>query len=53
MGYTPMCKAIKLDENGQPYLLPSGERLCCTRLDDHFPRYPHADRDDDGRLVEW
>lgn len=48
------CCAIALDENGQPVILPqSGERLCCARRTGHFPRSLHADRDDEGRLVEW
>lgn len=53
-GIPTTCCAIALDENGQPVILPeSGERLCCTRRTGHFPRSLHADRDDEGRLVEW
>jgi hypothetical protein len=47
------CKAIALHHDGTPVLLPSGERLCCTRTYGHFPWIPHADQDDDGKLVEW
>lgn len=32
---------------------PDALRLCCHRTAGHFPRYPHADQDDNGQLVEW
>jgi hypothetical protein len=34
-------------------VLPSGDRLCCHRTWGHFPRWPHADQDGNGQLVEW
>lgn len=47
------CTDIAVDADGAPVVLVSGERLCCGRTDGHFPRHPHADLDDGGRLVEW
>jgi hypothetical protein len=48
-----VCCELKRDENGKVIVQPSGERLCCSRTWGHYPRYPHASHDDEGRLVEW
>ncbi len=47
------CMAIATDESGNPIVLPSGDRLVCHRTAGHYPRWPHADQDDNGQLVEW
>jgi hypothetical protein len=47
------CMVIARTPDGQPVVLPSGERLCCHRTAGHFPRWPHADQDDNGQMVEW
>jgi hypothetical protein len=47
------CMDIATGADGQPVILPSGDRMCCRRIDGHFPRSAHADQDDDGQLREW
>lgn len=47
------CCDLARDEGGEPVVLPSGERLCCTRRAGHRRYSLHADRDDDGQLIEW
>lgn len=48
-----VCMEAARTRGGKPVVLRSGERLICSRRWGHFPRWPHAGRDDSGQLGEW